>query len=67
MLKNEAEIKMFIRLLFGSSEIEINGVTASNDDLVRLCKAVSSGTENIVGQKQYISARKIKKICITTF
>lgn len=66
MLKSRAEIKEFIKTLFTSSKIEINGEIAYHDDLVRLCERVSSGRENIQSQKQYISAGRIEKICVTT-
>lgn len=67
MLKNKAETKEFIKTLFHSSEIEINGISASHDDLVKLCERVSGGKESIRAQKQYISDNKIQKICVTTF
>lgn len=67
MLKSRRETQEFIKTVFCSSEIKINGVLASKDDLIALCERVSGGKENICAQKQYISDNKIKKICVTTF
>lgn len=66
MLKSRAEIREFIKTLFASSEIIINGSVASQEDLVALCERVTSGKENIKSQKQYINAKQIEKICVTT-
>lgn len=67
MLNNKAETKEFIKTLFRSSEIEINGISASHDDLAKLCEDVSSGKVNIMQPKQYMRAGQIEKICVTTF
>ena len=67
MLKSRKEIQEFIKMLFGSSEIVINDVPATNEDLVVLCEQVSRGYENIKNQKQYISSGRITKIEIKTF
>lgn len=67
MLKSRKEIQDFIKTIFSSGEIEINGVTASRDDLVRLCENISNGSENVQAFKQYTHLGQIKKICITTF
>lgn len=66
MLKSKKEIHEFIATVFGSFEIKINGVTASSDDLVRLCEDVSCGKTNIKPPQQFMSAGQIKKIWVTT-
>lgn len=67
MLKSKVEIKEFIKNLFTSSEIEINGVKAEKADLISLCERITQGMEKISKQKQYIRAGHIEKICITTY
>lgn len=67
MLKSRRETKEFIKTLFRSSEIEINGISASHDDLVKLCEDVSNGKGNILPPKQYMRAGQIEKICVITF
>lgn len=66
MINDRREIQSFIARLYGSSEIVINGVLASSEDLAVLCERVSKGKTNICQQKQYIIAGQIKKICIST-
>lgn len=67
MLNSSKEIQSFIKTLFMSSEIEINGIMSDQYDLIMLCERVSNGKENIKSQKQYIRHGHIEKICVTTF
>lgn len=66
MLKSRAEIREFIKTIFSSSEIIINGKNASKEDLVALCERVSCGKENINPPRCFMSAGKIEKYYITT-
>lgn len=66
MLKSKKEITEFIKLLFDCAAIEINNIPASTIDLVSLCERIARGEERVQGQKQYIQAGQVKKICIYT-
>lgn len=66
MLKSRAEIREFIKTLFASSEIIINGSVANQEDLVAPCERVSNGKENIQPPQWTMSAGKIEKYYITT-
>lgn len=64
MLKNKAEFNLFIRLLFSSSEIEINGMPADKKDLIALCERVSVGKENV--RNRYVCDGHTDKLYVTT-
>lgn len=66
MLKDKREIKDFIKYIFYISEIRINGVRATREDLVRLCEDISSGKANIRPPRQLMQSGRITKIWLQT-